>query len=310
MLDFGLEEFKDFSLLNFVHPSDREKVSRLISLNGKSSSEARLVKKGGDPVWASINAFDLGNARLLIVENISREKLNRQRSLMRTMRYKVEEGGSYRSHDPRIVMEAFSDAISAGYHGIVFSRREEREFRRLVQGNFDHHWIAEKGPDGSVRPDTDAILNIMDGAPNHEIFLLDGLDHIYHRRGFKEAFVLVSGFRERALMKDSIAMISMDISSIPETDHASLGKDCEELLPLITTKLDDGLMDVMRSVYLRESRFMEASLGTITEELNISRPTARKRVNSLLKFDYMIDRKKGRRRVLTLSEKGKRLFGP
>jgi PAS domain S-box-containing protein len=312
LLDYPLEGLIGTSFLDLVHPSDRPKMERVLVLGQKDklSVESRLMKRSGGHVWTAMNIVDVGETSLIIVDDITKEKLSQQEIMMRTMRYRIEEGKVYsvRGGDGGAALEAFSDALTAGYDGIALSRSPEREFRRRVHGQYSFYWIANKGPEGSIRPEFDAIRKVIESAPHHEVFFMDGLDYICRKADFMTAFDIVTTMREAALLKDSIALFSMDAATLSDREIASLEKECVPLTPYLTVKLDEDLTSVLRAVYLRESRHIEASFGSITEDLGLSRPTVRKRVNELVSFDYLQDLKRGRRRTLSLSDKGKKIF--
>jgi Mn-dependent DtxR family transcriptional regulator len=54
---------------------------------------------------------------------------------------------------------------------------------------------------------------------------------------------------------------------------------------------------------------VDATLSGIENELKISRPTARKRVNKLIAFGYLIEKKKGTEKSYILSDKGRFSLG-
>ncbi|MFX0207440.1 MAG: HTH domain-containing protein, partial [Candidatus Hodarchaeota archaeon] len=72
--------------------------------------------------------------------------------------------------------------------------------------------------------------------------------------------------------------------------------------------LSEENLEVMRFIYQQNNLGIKPSYSDIGKKLEISRPTARKRIKRLVATGYLIDSKKGNSKVLELTEKGKLLF--
>jgi predicted transcriptional regulator len=72
--------------------------------------------------------------------------------------------------------------------------------------------------------------------------------------------------------------------------------------------ISQELMEIMKYIYKRNQDNVSSSYDNLTEELTMSRPTARNRIGTLVGLGYLVETKKGRRKVFEFTEKGRNLF--
>ncbi|MCG3226118.1 MAG: winged helix-turn-helix transcriptional regulator [Candidatus Heimdallarchaeota archaeon] len=80
----------------------------------------------------------------------------------------------------------------------------------------------------------------------------------------------------------------------------------------IETKIEgiipEELFEVLMYIYQQNVSGNKPTISDVIEELNISRPTARKRTQNLIDEGYIIEAVKGRSKVLQITQKGKIVF--
>ena len=107
------------------------------------------------------------------------------------------------------------------------------------------------------------------------------------------------------IIKESIAFITIDPATLNKKELALLSNECDEMEPYYKSNISEDLYMILKVVQRKNLMHVEATLNGIEEELKISRPTARKRVNQLIAFGYLIEKKNGREKSYNLSDKGR-----
>lgn len=318
MLDRDREGIVGSRLEDLVHPNDHLKVRALLEGDvheGIPSAELRLLKSGGDPIWAAIQSHPLSGiesetARVCLIRDITSIKKEQGDILKKLMKYRLEEGNLYLVLERTLETgrDALNEALKVGYAATLISRTPEKDLRKAIKGDIKHFWMAQTQVDGSIRADPEAIIDTVKRQPNHGVFHIDRLDFIHSAIGFKGLMALISSLKEAMVLKDSMAIVTLDPDTIDARESALLSKECSVLEPLIRARIDEELMDILKLLYERERRYLETSLSNMVDDLKISRPTARKRVSRLLAFDYIVERWKGRERLLGLTDRGRAVF--
>jgi PAS domain S-box-containing protein len=301
----------------FVHPKDIRKTQASIrgELPGTVHEryfENRLLCKDGNYKWFgwSITPVTEEGVTYAVGRDISEQKMKEQEFHKRLMNYKIDEGNMYLvlEKKPDKTLEAFRDLLNAGYEGIIFSRTPVREFERYIDKEFDFAWMAESDNRDAVPPDMKRIEEYVNGLPAHETILLDRLDYLITKNGFDETLSFVHKLRELSYLKDHIVLISLDATTLSEKERGLVEKECLDLVPLHETMISQELMEIMKYIYKRNQDNVSSSYDNLTEELTMSRPTARNRIGTLVGLGYLVETKKGRRKVFEFTEKGRNLF--
>jgi uncharacterized membrane protein len=205
-------------------------------------------------------------------------------------------------------MEAFNDLVRIGYNGVVISRTPERDLKRLLEGDYKYHWVTEKGKENAVLPKIGEIEKKLENLSRRNVVLLDRLDYLILKNGFKKTMSFIQRQRESAYLSRYVILLSVDPETLRERELKLLEKESVELAPRETIPLQEDLSEILRYVYQRNITGLKPSYSEICRELSISKPTVRKRVRYLVRAGYVLQDVKGRSKVVVLTEKGRSLF--
>jgi PAS domain S-box-containing protein len=317
ILGYETSEFLSRPYTEFIHPNDIKKTESY--LMGKIKDEMnqqyfenRILGKDGKYRWFGWSYTPIYEEGMVygVGRDITEQKSKEKELLKRLMNYKMDEGNIYCAQESTSdkAIEAFRDLLEVGYNGAIFSRTPEREFETLIEKDFDFFWLAESENERTLSPKINNIEQEISKLPKNEVVLLDRLDYLITKNGFEGTLALVQKIREISYLKDLIVIFSIDPVTLSEKERGLLVKECQTLEPLHEILLSSDLHDILKYIYKRKMENVSPSYDNLIKELNISRPTARKRINSLLNLGYIIENKKGREKVFEFTDKGKRLF--
>jgi len=318
MLGYSSEPLLRFHLSDIVHEADQIKLKKILESFGNNNGddpkfEIRLVRENGDILWSMISFSEmLGTTSasrnfVLTIEDITQTKTQQIEMMKKGLNYRLEEGKIYLVQEkvPSASLEGFNDLISLDHNSIAISRRDERDFKKMSPRVQKYIWLSEKGAIGSMAPDLMKILKVIEKAPKKEVLFLDRLDYLISRNSFEEVLHFIQNLKDIMMIKESIAFITLDPATLEKKELAFLMNECNEMEPYYKSNISEDLYMILKSVQRKNIVHVDATLNGIEEELNISRPTARKRVNQLIAFGYLIEKKNGREKIYTLSDKGK-----
>ncbi|MBU7048254.1 MAG: PAS domain S-box protein [Theionarchaea archaeon] len=313
------EDFVGKSVKEVVVPEDFKKVltsvKEVIEKGCSKSIECDLIVKDGTRVTVetSMGIIRAGGSPRGIV-SISRDITERKQAekelKKKLMKYDLEEGFMYliQERTPCTSLEALQDLLTVGYPGLAFSRTPKREFKDKVELDIDHFWIAERGDEPFIPPDLKEIQNKIEMLNRPTALFIDRLDYLISKTSFKEILTFVQVLREIVYLKQHIVVLSIDPSTLTVQELRQIEKETSSVEPLYKTKLPEELVDVLRTVYELNVKGMKPSYTRVGRETGASKPTARKRIRTLINYGYLKESKKGRTKVVDLTEKGRLFF--
>jgi PAS domain S-box-containing protein len=311
----GISEEELFSkpMIDFIHPQDRLKVitefEKVITSSTPQTiySEIRILNSKDEYIWIGLNANLAPETGMVYVvaRDINDHKLKELEMKKRLMKYKLEEGNLYliKEKVPKESLEAFGDLQNIGYDGTVFSRRSLKELKRNLKGDFNYYWLAENDKDPAIKPEVKSIKKEIEKMPLKGAILIDRMDYIAFKNGIKDTISFIQALKEIAYMSNYIVILSIDPDTINNVDMNLLEKECLELEPLHKTMLSNDLVDILKHILNLNSKKVIPTYNSIFDDLNVSRPTARKRLTKLINLGYLIETKKGREKIFELTEK-------
>ncbi len=305
------------SILDIIHPRTVGKnLARIKEAMERGERSLRvedlMMAKDGSTRWVAwtINPDPDKNILFASGRDITHRKEAEMELRRRLMRYRLEDGGTYlvKEKVSDRSLESLQDLLNIGLYTTVFSRTPEKSFRRSIQGEYDFHWLASRESEEAFSPDVEGIERTIEGLSPREAVLIDGIGYLSTKNGFDRTLAFVQEVRELAYLKDLIVIIAANPDAIDESQMRQLEIECEDLLPLHETMLSAQLMDVLRLIVDQHDKNISPTYLTLVEELRISRPTARKRVNQLTGLGYISETRKGKSKSFDLTEKGRSLF--
>ena len=149
--------------------------------------------------------------------------------------------------------------------------------------------------------------NLRAKAQKHAI-ILDRLDYLITKNGFKTVLNFVHQLKELAYFNDHIIILSIDPGTLTENQLRQLEKECTEVHTKEPIKLPDDQLEILNYVQKQNFLGIKPSFSNIETELDMSKPTVRKRVGLLQASGYVQVNTHGRTKVVELTEKSRRLF--
>ncbi len=280
---------------------------------GKTVELAAIRRDGTEfPIELSLSAFNLKGKwhATGIIRDVTESKTREEEMKRRLMRFRLDDGNLYlvKESSPALSIEAFKDLINVGYHGLVISRTPESEFKKNVDGSFDFRWLAESGGEKSLTPKFNEIENSLEKMLKKSVVLLDCLDYLVLKNGFKETLSFVQHLREIVYLKGNVVILSIDATTISAREVMLLGKEAMEVESRVFVRLPEDLLEILRFIYEHNALGSKPNYTDVRQELSISKPTVGKRIKNLVNTGYVTVNPRGRSKVLELTYKGMRIF--
>jgi len=228
----------------------------------------------------------------------------------RLLKYDVQNGNLYFVKEPlpTISINAFIDLLQIGYSGLIISRTLEEEFRNNIKEDFKFIWLTTKRDDKLNLNDLNVIDETVSSLRRKTVVLIDRLEYLIFKHGFKEVLKIIFSLRELAYLNELIIILSIDPTAIQSQNVRMLEKEAKYIQPKTLTQVPEGMLAMLKVIYRYNSIGQKPSHSEIGNELNISKPTVRKRIKQLVTIGYLYEQKSGIRKILELTEKGYFLF--
>jgi hypothetical protein len=242
----------------------------------------------------------------IITTDITVRKQAEDESKRKMMKFLLEDGRMYlvKEFRPSMSLEALNDLLALEYLGLVLSRTSKKDLSRSIHGPFEHVWLGEKPDKGLF----DEILSAVSAFQGKGAVLIDRLDYLVFRFGFKETLDFIFKLRDQIYLKEKVVVISIDPTTMKEDELAIMQKEMSEIEARQVPRPGEDLMEIAQMIYDRNSSGIKPSFSELGEELKMSKPTFRKRVRRLIAGGYAVEVNKGNRKVLELTQKGRSLF--
>lgn len=252
---------------------------------------------------------DTNHFQLLFMD-ITERKLAEEEMKRRLMKFRLEEGNFYliKESTPTLSIEAFKDLQQIGYQGVLISRALREELSSDITESFEYHWLAEKDSPFTMKPTADVIIERFEALGRRHVVLIDRLDYLIFKIGFKKALSLVQYLREMIYLKGSIVILSIDPQTMKREDLRLLEKETKQVEPLHKNILSDELFNILKFIYRQNTLGIKPSYSAVGKELTITKPTVRKRIGDLIATGYIREDIKGRNKAVELTERGRQLF--
>ena len=223
------------------------------------------------------------------------------------MKYLLEDGRTYlvKEFRPDISMEAFKDLIDIDYIGLVISRTPKKDLNMKIIGPFEHIWLGESGDEEHI---FDKLLGRVKELQGKSVILIDRLDYLIFKYGFRETLAFLYSLRDMVYLKEQVVILSLDPSTISEEELNLIQKEMGEIEQRQVPRPSEDQFEIVEKIFEKNNSGIKPSFSEIGNELGISKPTFRKRIRSLVANGYVVELTKGNKKVLELTQKGRSLF--
>lgn len=272
--------------------------------------QSRLYSEDQNKFLAIKYIFLPPNLVTVHIEDITERKRVEEEMKERLMKFKLENGNIYLIKEPTLALslEVFKDLLKIGYHGFAISRMPKEEFNKLLNENYEFFWLAEKNEKNILSPELKKIEAQIEKIPNKSAILIDRLDYIIFKNGFKETVSFIQHLREYAYLSALIIILSIDPSTLKEGELILLEKETKEVESRFIIDIPETMFEILRYIYQQNNFGVKPSYTEIQSKMKISKPTARKRIRGLLCFGYISEFVMGNKKNLELTRKGWNLF--
>ncbi|MFX1422757.1 MAG: PAS domain S-box protein [Promethearchaeota archaeon] len=313
MTGYSAKDLTQLSLHDIIHPDYREKTEkqakRIYGKNSTIQTERRYVKKNGDEFWGRTTSTLLREDHrdaiffILMVEDITRIKQSEELMKRQLIKYQVEDGNIYlvKENTPILSQTVFKELLKAGYRGVIFSRSPKRDYSTHIEVEFTYHRINEESK-------IEDLMENLEDTSNKSVILIDRIEYLVTSKGFNQTIQFIYRLGDIVYLKSSIAILVSDTLALSKKELRILEKETKEIELRSLAALSEENLEVMRLIYQKNNLGIKPSYSDIGKELNISRPTTRRRIKKLLATGYLIDHKKGNSKVLECTDKGRLLF--
>lgn len=303
---FGIDpKGKKFS--DLVDPRDRKKAEVTISNLEEGNNikeEYYISREDNRAIESNMSPIKHGDStgHVIISRDISERKKAEENLKKKLMKFNLEEGLVYLEESLEKSMEAFQELTSVGYNSIIISRTPKE---KLDVVDSDFWWIAQKG--GGIS-DLNELESRIESLPKKSVVLIDRLDYLISRDGFEQTLSFVYDLREIAYLNDSVILLVLDFLTVDGKRLALIKKETREIEPRTMEKIPQDLLSILKFVYNQNSLGVKPCYTDICNELNVSKPTMRKKIKYLAEQEYINEDHDGRHKRVKITEKTRNMF--
>jgi DNA-binding MarR family transcriptional regulator len=134
------------------------------------------------------------------------------------------------------------------------------------------------------------------------------MDYLVSKYKFKDIITMVQHLKDLVVIQNHILIISFDPDVINKKELKLLEKETLEIETVYKSKLPVHFFNILKYIYQQNLMGLKPSYSDIGSELEMSKPTVRKRIRELVTTGYILEYEKGRNKIVELSSRGKNLF--
>ncbi len=280
----------------------------------RSRYESVMVSGDGNeiPVFISViplHRNEIFSGSISVITDITEIKEAEVEARKRSMKYRLEEGNIYLVWEKEldVGLDVYRDCLNCGYRGLILARDHPEDVRDKLDVEAKIIWLAEKKKGEDVLPPELPLIEreIEDFCRRNRIVLLDRLDYLVIHNGFMETIGFIHRLSDLFYLRKSILLISIDPETLDSKELSLLKKETKEVELKIKTRLSEDLQEILNFVYQQNKLGIKPCYADIAKKFSITRITASKRISMLKNERLLMDRKKGRFKVLEITDKGK-----
>ncbi|MFH0816939.1 MAG: PAS domain S-box protein [Methanobacteriota archaeon] len=300
--------------IELAHPDDRlvtEAARGSLKAGHVIRYENRYRHRDGSYRWISWNGTMSDDGLIHAVgRDITSQRREEDEMRRRLLTFRVETGRTYLVPEasPMKLAGAFSELLAINHAGLVISRRRREDAIPSATMSFSHLWMSERGGDGVVHPETEAILAIMEGIPDESVIVLDSLEYLVAKLGFSAVLSLVNRIVEAAFFRNLIVLLGIDPVCVSPDELVKLAKDTLALEPYPRADLSVDSMELLQNAYMMNIRGKRPTRTELCQALSISQPTLRHRVRELVRSGLLWEAGMGRSVVIEITEAGRQVL--
>ena len=246
-----------------------------------------------------------------VVRDISEKKLSERNVRRSLIRFDLEAGNLYvvKESSSRLAREAFKELLSVGYHGIWFTREPPPKVP-VEPGISDarRYWLTQRGTDRALLPEPAKIEEAIQACPVDCAVLVENLEYVMQCSGFEAVLAFLQNIKDLAFARGHIVIVSLDPLFMSARQVKFFEKEAHELSMKAKQRIEEDLAQMLRYVYEQNLGGHKPKYSDLSTDLNISKPTTRKRIARLTRMGLLFESLHGKSKVLETTEKGRSHF--
>ena len=252
------------------------------------------------------NGFKIG----VIWRDITQQKQIEKKMKQELLKFRIRDGSIYlvKEKNPILSIEVLKDVLRIGYNGLIVSRTLKKDYKTILDEDYQFLWLVETQLEQRFSSLFEKIIFTLKALPPKSVILFDRLDFLVSKYGFQETLNFIYKLRELVMMMGYIVIISIDEETITKQQMNLLEKETGEIETRILTEMTPDLLEILRCVYKDSLIGTQTSYTRVANELQISKPTVRKRIKQLVTTGYLQEKPVGRQKNLELTIKGFNFF--
>ncbi|MGD2248639.1 MAG: response regulator [Candidatus Methanofastidiosia archaeon] len=310
---YAAEEIAGRSFLSFVSPEYEGAVKENLKKAWEgvpARFQVSVIRKDGKELIAIISFTRVGTRILTVISDIT--EIVGVPLIRKELMYRIEPGIVYlvTEETSETAMDAFVDLIHAGYGGVLVTREHPDEIKHSWDADVPIFWLTnDVAGESTIFPNVALIeRRLQPYLSRKRVVLIDRLDYVISKNSFESVLNLVQKLRDLAFMKKSIVLLSVDPRTLTEREFSLLEKETHPLEPVRTMNLSEGLLELLYYVSQRNEVGAKPFHKEIEKRFDITRTTVRKRLNQLNEKGLVVEKKKGRMKVVEITDKGKKMI--
>jgi PAS domain S-box-containing protein len=289
------------------------------SRRGSYKFETSLIKKAGDevPVMVTSSSIRIETRRaeiLCTIIDLSEQKAKEEKIREETMEFKLKPGNIYlllergygKAMDILLTLKRF------GHRALLISRRSNRDaLRELInQTEAEAFWLEDKAQGiWALDPTKAAITDFIEKKVDRtKVLLLDRGDYLSSKLGFNELLTLIHSLGDLFYHRKALLVLLVDPNQMDQKQIEMLQKDMSLIEAKRAVVLPDDLQELILYIYQQNRIGIEPSYTDIGKRFDITKTTTRKRVQQLSLLDLVMETKRGRTKVLRVTDRGSKFI--
>jgi len=227
------------------------------------------------------------------------------------LQYRLKKGYTYlvREHSIEKSLNLLKDYVTHGYHGLCVTRAQPSSIRDDY-GLYTTPilWMTKsKTDEKTIKPGNLKRLQaiIEDFIRNDgDFILLQRLDYLITQTDFDSVLAFVQDVGDKVATSDTILVVGVDTSTLTRRQQALMLQELNEVEMEQQTVLSEPLYDIVKYVHSENKRHRSPNIKAVTQEFDITKTTARKRIYELESMGLINLVKEGRSKLLELTDEG------
>jgi PAS domain S-box-containing protein len=307
------EELMGNLFLSIVSPEDEYATTenfRQARQGNPQRFQASIIRKDGKELIAIISLTKVGNRILTVISDVT--KIIGPPVFRRDLMYKIRPGSVYLVTEENLSksMSAFIELLSAGFLGLLITRNHPNEIKSTWNADVPVLWLTDDVVgESTIFPNVALVeRKLHPYVSRNRVILIDRLDYLISRNSFETVLGLVQRLNDLVFMRKSVLLLSVDPRTLTERQFSLLEKETSPLLPSSKMNLPEDLSELLIYVAQRNEVGEKPFHKELEKKFDITRTTVRKRLRLLREKGLIVERKKGRMKVVEITERGRKMI--